>query len=481
MDTEHRVIGFDASSAPQARQGLALVVISGALALDVSSLNIINSALPAISSTFGLSSGTLQWVMTSYSVTFAGLLLLSGRLADVFGRRLVFGVGIGFFTAAALAAALSPNAAVLISARAVQGIGAALSAPAALALISEVFPEDSQRNRAFGVYAAVGAVSASGGLVVGGVLTQFWGWRSVFMVSAALGVLVLLVARPALPVNVRRPHSLDWPGASAVSIALVLVVFGTSRVEQTGWANPGVVTSLAAAVLLLVLFVVWEGRVEQPLLPLALFRSAPVRAGSLTAVLSYTAVIGFTFFAPLYFQDIRGFSPLQSALAVMPLSVAVFGVATYCTSRLLTKFGQRALLITGLTLVAIGSASWTRTTVAGDYWLEALPGIVIVGLGMGLSFPAMTAASLTEVPAERHGVAGAINVVAQQIGASIGLAVLTLVAASAASSADDVGTLAGYHAASLAAAAFCGLGALVIGLGGSWRNQSQPTVLEPPP
>lgn len=457
------------------RLGLAIAVIAGALALDVGSLNVINAALPAIGTRFGLDNGILQWVMTAYSVTFAGFLLLSGRMADVLGRRLVFATGIGLFTAAALAGALAPTAGVLIVARAVQGIGAAFSGPAALALISEVFPEGPPRNRAFGVYAAVGSVSASSGLALGGVLTQLLGWRSVFAISVLFGALVLVAVKPALPASVRHPHSLDWPGAGAVTVGLILVVFGVSRVADTGWANPVVVVSLVVAIVLLVAFVVWEHRATEPLMPLALFRAVSVRAGSLTAVVSYTTVIGLTFFAPLYLQDILRFSPLQSAVALMPLSIAVFLVANYFTARLLRRFGQRPMLISSLVLVALGIASWTWTTVAGNYWWQALPGIVVVGLGMGLAFPAMTAASLTGVPQRRHGVAGAINVVAQQIGASIGLVVLSVVAAATRTSMDDAGTLAGYHTAYLTAAALCVLGALVIGFGGNWPSHPETT------
>lgn len=460
-------------SAPPVRLGLAMGVIASALALDVGSLNVLNAALPAIGTRFGLDNGTLQWVMTAYSVTFAGFLLLSGRIADVLGRRLVFAAGIGLFTAAALAGALAPTAGVLIVARAAQGIGAAFSGPAALALISEVFAEGPPRNRGFGVYAAVGSVSASSGLVLGGVLTQLLGWRSVFAVSVVFGALVLVAIKPALPASVRHPHSLDWLGASAVTIGLILVVFGVSRVTDVGWANPVVVVSLVVAAVLLAAFVVWEHRAKEPLMPLALFRVVSVRAGSLTAVVSYTTVIGLTFFAPLYLQDILRFSPLESAVALMPLSIAVFVVATYGTARLLRRFGQRPMLISGLVLVALGIASWTWTTVAGNYWWQALPGIVVVGLGMGLAFPAMTAASLTGVPPRRHGVAGAINVVAQQIGASVGLVVLSVVATATRTSADDAGTLAGYHTAYLTAAVLCVLAVLVIGFGGNWHNHPE--------
>lgn len=461
----------DESSAPKLRTALALSVIAGALALDVGSLNIINAALPTIGDRFELDNGTLQWVMTSYSITFAGFLLMSGRLADVLGRRLVFALGVGLFTAAALVGALAPDAGTLIGARAVQGIGAALSGPAALALISEVFEEGAPRNRAYGVYAAVGSVSASTGLVLGGVLTQLATWRSVFALSALCGVLVLLVCKRALPPGVRRRQSLDLPGASAVTVAMVLVVSGVSQVEKAGWTNPLVLAFLVVAALLLVAFVMWERRRADPLIPLNVFRSVSVRAAFLAAAASYTAVVGMLFFAPLYLQNIQGYSPMESAVAMLPISLAVFVMANYCTGPLLARFGQRPLLIAGLLLVALGIASWTWTSTTSHYWLHLLPGITTLGIGMGIAFPAMTAAGLTGVPQDQHGMAGAVNVVAQQIGASIGLVLLVVVAAAGTTSESDIGTLSGYHVAYLTAAALGLLSALAIGLGRGWNSR----------
>lgn len=458
------------TAASRVRSGLALGAIAGALALDVGSLNVLNAALPAIGRNFGLGNSTLQWVMTSYAVTFAGLLLLSGRMADVLGRRLVFATGIGLFTVAALIGTLAPSEGVLILARAAQGIGAALSAPAALALLSEVFPAGSQRDRAFGVYAAVGSISASGGLILGGVLTQMLGWRSVFAVSVVFGALLLVAIKPALPESVRHPHSLDLSGASAVTIGLFLLVIGMSRVEEAGWSDLGVLAPLAIALVLLTAFVWWERRTDEPLMPPSIFHSVPVRAGAVAAAVSYTTVVGLMFFAPLYMQNMLGYTPMKSAFAVVPLSCAVFVVANFFAPRLLVRYGQRLLLIGGLFLVAAGIASWMWTPLDDIYWLHAMPGIIVIGLGMGLVFPAMTAAALTGVPQRQHGVAGAINVVAQQIGASVGMVLLVVVATASASATDQAGRLAGYHMAYLTAAALCVLGVMIIWLGPRWDS-----------
>ncbi|MGV9883628.1 MFS transporter [Streptomyces sp. NPDC003006] len=439
---------------PQHRPGLALGVLAGALALDVSGLAVLNAALPSVGERFGLDDTTLQWVMIAYAVTFAGFLLVGGRLADVFGRRRVFEWGVALFTVAALAGALAPDTWVLLGARAVQGIGAALSGPAALALLTEVFPAGPARNRALSVYAAVGAASFSGGVLLGGVLTQFFGWRSVLWFSVLVGAAVLAATRAGLPGGAGRGGRLDLPGAISGTLGLILLVVGASSSGALAWG------SLCVAVVFLLLFVVREHRTADPVLPLGLFRVASVRAASLAAFLQYMGSVGMLFFAPLYLQGMLKYSPLESGLALVPMSAAVFLTANFATGRLLAKYSQRTLMAVGLVLIGAGTALWMSTPHHGSYVLHVLPGLVISGIGQGLNFPSMTSAALTGVAPERHAVAGAVNVVAQQIGASIGVAVMVLIAATS----DD--RLTGYHLAYLAAGVVCVLGAAVIALAG---------------
>ncbi|MFF4602509.1 MFS transporter [Streptomyces sp. NPDC001339] len=437
---------------PRHRPGLALGVLAGALALDLSGMAVLNAALPSVGARFGLDETTLQWVMTAYAVTFAGFLLVGGRLADVFGRRRVFEAGVALFTVAALAGALAPDGAVLLGARAVQGIGAALSGPAALALLTEVFPAGPERGRALGVYAAVGAASFSGGMLLGGVLTEFLGWRSVLWFSVALGVLVLAVTRAGLPDGAGRRGPLDMAGAILGTLGLTLLVVGVS------WGGAGAWGILAAAVVFLVLFVVRERRTADPLLPLALFRISSVRLATASAFLQYTAAVGIVFFAPLYLQGMLGYSPVESGLALVPMSLTVFLTATFVTGRLLAKYSPRTLMVTGLILIGAGTALWMTTPQDGSFVLHVMPGLVVSGIGQGLNFPAMTTSGLTGVPEHQHAVAGAVNVVAQQIGSSAGVAVLVLVAATGGTQ------LGGYHLAYLAAAVACVIGAVGIAM-----------------
>jgi MFS family permease len=242
------------------RPGLALLVLGGSIALDVSALALLNAALPLIGEDFGISTAMLQWTMTSYAVTFAGFLLLGGRAADVLGRRRMFAIGVGLFVAAAFAGAFAPGIVVLIIARAVQGIGAALTGPAALALLTEVFPAGPGRDRAFAVFGSIGAASFSGGLIFGGVLTDLLSWRAVFLLSGLFGLVVLAATRAALPPSVRHPHSLDLAGAALVTGGMVLAVFGIGRGPENGWSDPVTIGSLVVAAVLLAGFLVRERR-----------------------------------------------------------------------------------------------------------------------------------------------------------------------------------------------------------------------------
>jgi EmrB/QacA subfamily drug resistance transporter len=465
------------TAAGRMHRPLALGVLSGALALDIGSLNIVNPALPKIGAHFGLTDAQLQWTMTAYAIAFGGFLLLGGRLADVYGRRGVFAAGIALFTVAALGAALAPNLNLLIVARAVQGVGAALCGPSALALLTEIFPAGPARNRAFGVYAAVGAASGSAGFVLGGALTEYLGWRSVFLVAVAFGVIVLAGVKSALPAGVRHPQSLDLPGAAAVTAGMMLAVFGASDGSSSGWVRPAPVASLVAAVVLLVAFLLRESRVAQPLLPLSIFRAVPVRAGALAAFLQMTTAVGLQFFAPLYLQGILGYSPLRSGLAVLPLSLSAFGAARFAAGRLMSRYGQRPVLVAGLLLIGGGVALWADTGIGSSFWTQMMPGLIVMGVGIGITVPTMTASALTGVSQQRHGVAGAFNVTAQQMGAGIGVATLVVVA-DAAGSGTRAAQISGFHDAYITAAIGCLLGALVIAAARRWTGgaQTQETV-----
>jgi EmrB/QacA subfamily drug resistance transporter len=442
-----------------------MVVLAAALALDSGSVAVINPALPEVGRGLSMSEAGLQWVVTSYALAFAGFLLLGGRLADVIGRRLVFTVGVALFAICSVVATTAPDAAVLIAARAGQGLGAALSGPASLALVTQIFPEGPRRNKAFAIYTSVGASSFSVGLVIGGALTSALGWRSVFVLSAAIGAGVVLGARAFLPTSDRQSRPLDIPGAVGVTAGLALAVFGVNQASSAGWSSPEVTGTLAAAAVLLVGFIVWEMRTREPMLPLAIFRSPPVRTATVCAVAFYTPLLGMLFFAPLYMQGLLGYSPLESGAAIVPMGIIVIAAATVA-GRLMGRIGQRPLIIVGLVLIAVGvGVLWSNSPLNGNYWDAVLPGVAVMSVGQGLAFAAMTAASMTGVPQEQHGVASAFNVTAQQIGGSIGVAALVTVAHSFTSGTSPAAILRGYHAAFAVAGAVSAVGAVVIALG----------------
>jgi len=453
--------GDAAASSPFGGRGFSLAVLTGALGMDVSGVAVLNSALPKIGEHFEIANSALQWTVTSYAVAFAGFLLFGGRAADVLGRRLIFTVGVVLFTAGALIGAVAPTMEMLIVGRVVQGIGAALSGPAALALLTQIFAPGAEQNKAFSAYVAVGAVSFSGGVVLGGVLTGLLGWRSVLAFSAVVGLLVLAGIRSALPPSVRHPNPLDLLGAVLVTGGLILGVFGVTHGGEAGWSDVGTDIALAAAMVLLAAFFIWERRVQEPLLPMSIFRSVPVRIASFTGITYYAAAFVLLFFAPLYMQGVLGYSPWQSGLALLPASITLFLTATFLTNRMLTRWGARPVMALGLGLIGVSMVWWAFVPVHGSYSAVLLPSYIITGMGQGLTFAGMTVAALTGVPQRQHGVAGAVNVTAQQIGSSIGVAALVVIG-TAETTPGLSGTVAGYHAAFWTAAGLCALGVVVL-------------------
>ncbi|SDC90819.1 MFS transporter [Actinokineospora iranica] len=440
---------------------LAVIVLAAALALDAGGVAVVNAALPVIGADLGIASADLQWTMTSYAVTFAGFLLFGGRAADVLGRRTVFAIGVGLFTLATVMAALAPVVWVLMVARALQGVGAALSGPASLALLTELFPEGHRRNRALAVYTAVGASSFSAGVVIGGVLTDLFSWRAVFVFNVLIGLVVLAAIRSVLPGGRGSRQPLDAVGATAVTGGLLLAVFGLSRAGHEGWADPLTLGSLAVSVALLAGFVFWELRAPNPLLSLSIFRKPTVSAATVAAVVFFTAVLAVLFFAPLYLQGLLGYTPLQSGLAILPMGVIVV-VSSNIAGRVMARVGQRPLMITGLLLIGAGVGLWALTPLAGQYWAHVFPAVVVMSVGQGVAFAGLTAASLTGVPQDEHGVAGGLNVTAQQLGGSVGVAALVTLSASVSVAGTPEAVLAGYHTAYLAAVALLLVGVVAI-------------------
>jgi EmrB/QacA subfamily drug resistance transporter len=421
-----------AEAAAPRRLGLALAVIATAQLMVVLDATIVNVALPHIQRALGFSDTNLEWIVNAYALTFGGLLLLGGRAGDLLGRRRIFITGILLFTAASLLGGFATDQAWLLTARAIQGVGGALAAPTALALIAVTFPEGPPRNRAMGVYATMSVAGSAVGLIVGGLLTTYASWRWVMFVNVPIGILVALAAPRVLGTSERRRGRFDLPGAITGTIGLAALVYGLSNAatSQNGvshWGDTKVVVSLIAAVVLLVSFAFIEVRSEHALLPMRVLKSRD-RAGAYAIMLLLgTALFGMFFFLTLWIQDVWGYSPIKTGIAFLPMVAAIM-LASGIASQLVARIGARPLLVTG-TLVTTGGMFWlSRLTDHSTYAGGLLGPMLVTALGLGLVFVPISLVSLAKVSNNDSGVASSLLNAGQQVGGSIGLAVLGTVA-----------------------------------------------------
>ncbi len=406
--------------------GIALLVIAACQLMVVLDITIVNIALPHIQSALHFSTTSLAWVVSAYTLTFGGLLLLGGRAGDILGRRRVFMCGVLLFALASLFGGLSQNAGQLLAARAVQGVGGAIASPTALALITTTFTEGPARNRAFGVFAAVSAGGSAIGLLAGGVLVEWLDWRWVLFVNVPIAVLILLATPRHIKESERHAGHFDIAGATTSTLGMVALVYGFIRAAQEGWRDPFTLGSFAAAVVLLSAFVLVERRSQQPITPLHMFADRN-RAGTYGMMLSLSAAIfGMFFFLTLFVQDVLGFSALQAGLAFLPVS-AIIAVGAGLTSQLLPKYGPKPFMVTGAILAA-GGLSWlTQTDIHSTYPGSILGPLLVFGLGMGLNFVSLTLMAVSGVPPHEAGAASGMLNVTQQVGGSLGLSILVTV------------------------------------------------------
>ena len=397
------------------------------LQLDVS---IVTVALPLMRTRLGLSGTTIQWVVNAYTLMFGGLLLLGGRAADLFGRRPVFLIGLGVFTASSLIGGLAQDGAWLIAARAAQGIGAALLAPATLALLTTTFVDPAERRRALGAWAATAASGVAVGLLAGGIVTDLLGWRWVLFVNVPIGAVLLAVAavalvEPAAPLATRR---LDLAGAATATIGLAVLVYGTLETGTRGWGSGTTIVTLGTGAALLAAFVVVEGRlVEHPLVPLRLFRQRALSAANAVAITIGAAQFGTYVFLSLFLQRSLRYSPLQSGLAVLPAGILTM-TGSLLGARVLAGLGLRRQLVLALALPLAGLFWLSQLTAGATYLRDILVPSAIAGLGFGLSYVPLTSAATTGVPAEQAGLASGLVTSARQVGGAFGLAAMATVA-----------------------------------------------------
>jgi EmrB/QacA subfamily drug resistance transporter len=420
--------GTPRSGAPPHRTrhpGISLAVIVACQLMIVLDATVVFVALPKIQQSLHFSATGLSWVSNAYSLAFGGLLLLGGRAGDVLGRRRVFATGIAVFTSASLLGGFATSSGWLLAARAVQGVGAALAAPGALALIAGTFAEGPERNRALSIFSATSSAGASVGLILGGVLTDWASWRWVLFINVPVGVAVLLLTPVFLEETERHRGRLDIAGAVTSVTGMVALVYAFIRAADAGWSDRVTLLAFAAGVLL-VAFVVVESRAEQPVVPLRLFAER-ARAGSyFDMLLLAAAMFGMFFFLVQFLQNSLGFSPLKAGLAFLPMTGLLFGVARLAP-RLVPRFGVRPMMLTGLPFILAGMVWLTRLSTTSGYASGALGPMLLFGLGAGLVFLPLTLTILSGVRREDSGAASGMLQTAQQVGGALGMAVLVSV------------------------------------------------------
>ncbi|WP_329118252.1 MFS transporter [Streptomyces sp. NBC_01465] len=416
---------------PDPRRWWGLVVIGVAQLMVVLDMTIVNIALPSAQADLGMSDGNRQWVITAYTLAFGGLLLLGGRIADLVGRKRTFIIGlIGFAAVSGLGgAAQSPG--LLFAARALQGVFAALLAPSALSLLTTTFSDPKERGKAFGVFGAIAGGGAAIGLILGGVLTSYLNWRWCLYVNIPIAALAVAGAVVLLHDQTRHPEAhLDVPGAILGSGGLLAIVYGFSEAESRGWADARVLTCLGAGVVLLVVFAYWQSRARVPLLPLHVVRDRQRAGAMLTMMMATIGMFGMFLFLTYYLQRVQGYSPVRTGLSYLPLTAAMITGSTQIAARLLGRVSPRALLVPGMVTAACGLLWMARLDVRPQYLSHVLPGIVLLGLGMGVVFMTTISTATAGVAPQDAGAASASLNTAQQVGGSIGTALLNTIAAS---------------------------------------------------
>ena len=454
------------------RRWWALALLCGAFLMVILDAAIVLVALPSIQADLGFSEQGLQWVLSAYAITFAGLLLLGGRAADLLGRRRMFVVGVLFFTIASLLCGLSWSPAALITARVVQGVGAAIMTPTALSIISTTFPEGSERNKALGIWSTMGATGATAAWLIGGPLVEGPGWEWIFFINIPLGLAALALS----PVLLRESRaevtrrSYDPAGALTITGALVLLVYAVVEAPDVGWSDVQTILSLAGSALLLAAFGLIESRHRAPLLPLRLLRSRTLVGGNLVMLLFGTIGFGVPFILTLYAQQVLGYSAVKFGLGTAVFTVMA-AVGSIVSQAVVLKVGFRLVAATGMALLGGGALILAQVSAGGSYVGDMLFGLIVYGAGIGPAFVTATVAALAGVEGHESGLASGLSNTAFQIGAALGVAIVTTVAVS---SSDDylaaneganplVVLNEGFQAAFLACAVLAGIG-LVLAL-----------------
>ena len=416
------------STAPDPRRWQALALVCVAFFMTVLDVSIVNVALPSIGRSLHFSETGLQWVITAYAITFGGFLLLGGRAGDILGRKRMFLIGVAIFSIASLACGLASTTGVLVAARAVQGFGAAIVSPATLSIITTTFDEGPERNKALGIWGAMGGSGAAAGVLFGGILVKYLGWEWIFFVNVPVGALVLALT-PAVVRESRAPdvgRNFDVIGASSVTGGLALLVYAISKAPTDGWSDPTTILLLVAAAALIVFFVLWEMRAPNPLMPLSIFRIRTLAGANVVGLLLGASIFADFYLLTLYVQNVLGYSPLKTGITFLATAgtvVVVAGLAQWLS----TKFGPKPVMVTGMVLNTLALIWYAQIPVHGSYANDLLGGYVMFGFGLAFAFIPVSIAALAGVGPREAGLASGLLNTAQQVGGAVGVAIATSV------------------------------------------------------
>lgn len=471
------------NAVPNPHRWKALMVLSLAQFLVILDTSIIGVALPTIQQHFGYSQSELQWIFGAYVIVFGALLLLGGRLSDIVGQRKIFVIGFGILTGASILAGLAPTGDILIAARALQGIGAAFIAPAAMSMVLNLFTMPDERNKAMGIWGAAAPAGGTAGVFLGGMITAYFDWSWVFLINVPIGIAVLALARPLLPQGLKKKGKVDFAGATAITTALIMLVYAIVTANDNGWMLISMIGLALGSVALLGAFVAIQKRSKSPLIPLAIFKVHNLKSSNVVMALLGAAWIPMWFFLNLYLQQVHGYGPFESGLALLPMTAAIMILMVGASSRIISRIGVKTSMVAGLSLLAVAMILFSgMPSSGGSFVIHVLPASLIAATGMSLAFIPVLMSAVSHAKQEESGLASGIVNTSYQIGSALGLAIIVAIASSQLPTGNGgVGTiegLNGFQIAFIGAAIISGLASVIALL--AIRKSNSPSEKEAP-